>query len=88
MEVILLLSDDAALRVRKFGVNESNSELSSVLKRWNVSMRAQHPDIDDEQLSRYYIVEAPLSEIEQLVAAFSELDDVTAAYVKPEEALP
>lgn len=90
MEVIVQLAGEAAgdfLRARTS--NPEVAQLSRVLGNLGVTLRPQHPGLDDAGLSRYFVTEVrDRDQGSRVVAALTALRIVTAAYAKPQAEPP
>lgn len=65
------------------------AQLWRVLAELGISLRPQHPDIDDPELARYFVGEVRgRDDGARVVAALTALRAVTAAYAKPTAELP
>lgn len=65
------------------------AQLRRVLAELGISLRPQHPDIDDPELARYFVGEVRgRDDGAHVAAALTALRAVTAAYAKPTAELP
>lgn len=91
VEVIVQLAPAAAAKLRNGPPSDPDiAPLQRVLEELGVTLRPQHPDVDDPELTRYFVGETSDWDDDgsRAVAALTALRDVTAAYAKPPAALP
>jgi hypothetical protein len=90
VDVIVQLEGDFAARWRTGErTSPKAAQLQAVLAGAGTSLRAQHPDVADCELSRWFVAH-PRDDDEgaRLVAALIALPCVDAAYIKPAAELP
>ena len=93
MEIVVRLRPETA-RVFQGNTGARNAtgraaEVATVLRRFGVNLRPQHPSVSDPGLGSYFIVSGALSsQAEQIAEALRGLGEVEAAYVKPPAELP
>lgn len=90
MDVVVQLDGEFAARWRTGErASPEAAQLQAVLAGAGTSLRAQHPDVADRELSRWFVAHPQNGdEGTRLVAALIALPCVDAAYIKPAAELP
>jgi hypothetical protein len=88
MEVTLLLSPNLTAAFAEARLTPARAALEASLGQWRDRIRAMMPGVQDQQLSRYFVVDVPDHEAAALRERLSQLPEVEAAYLKPVDALP
>ena len=91
VEVVVQLEPAAAAKLRNGPSSDSDiAPLRRVLEELGMTLRPQHPDVDDPELTRFFVGETRDWDDDgsRAVAALTALHVVTAAYAKPPAALP
>jgi len=89
MDVILQLNTEAANILQFESLPDSKLvALSDVLVKHGVAIRPQHPNIDDDELSRFFIVQLIDGDVGVFLEDLRSIDYVTAVYEKQKAELP
>jgi hypothetical protein len=88
MEVTLLLSPELAAVLTEARATPARAALETALGPWRANIRAVAPGVQDDRLSRYFVVDVPAHQAAELRERLSGLAEVEAAYIKPEDAPP
>jgi len=67
----------------------AGSELFTILSRFGVELRPQHPDSTDPELMTFFVVVGATGDnVNQLRQALADLDAVDGVYIKPAPSMP
>jgi len=89
MAIILQLELEAAQFLQTHPLPQSKFEkLDDVLFKNRATIHPQHPDIDDDELARFFVLSLPAGDHQALLDELRSIEYVTAVYDKREAELP
>jgi hypothetical protein len=70
-------------------IKSALSGLKAITDRWSLLIRPLHPEVNDETLESYFVVEVPNAKIgEEAAEQLRHCRGIRAAYIKPPASLP
>jgi hypothetical protein len=87
MRITVQLTEEAADAMRRGGAGAR--PVREAADALGLTLTPLHPDVNDAALGRYFIAKAKGSpDVERILARLRQTPGVTAAYLKPPDALP
>ncbi len=84
MDVVIMLTGEAARTLRERTLNAETEQIRELVARSGGSLEPLHPDSDDPKLMRYFFVRTKDGEqAEHLARSLRSSRAIEAAYVKP-----
>ena len=84
MEIIALFNRVAAEALRKNTPSGSTEKILTALRQAGAVMKPLHPDSDDPELNRYFVIQVSGGEkAEELSKLLRSFGPTEAAYIKP-----